>query len=146
MPYYGEVYDNKSWDGKNWINLPDSDSDTLKQKFRIQDNFRLIDEKNIHPDGCFKCPMCWHKHYLITNYNLLCDGCLSVCANAGSSELRKNILEYKYYEKLYFTNKLDKSHPIYLEILLRKEFRDLYESKLRENYISTKRNEQYYLL
>jgi hypothetical protein len=83
-PLYGSLNDKGQWfDGKDWRSWADSKSEDFEKKvaqetFRIWETLKRHDEKNCHVDGIFECPRCRYKHYIPDNFELLCDGCVSV--------------------------------------------------------------------
>ena len=124
-PYYGEENQHGQWwDGKSFRKLP-NDND---QKGFVQMAFRRIDylsslyEKGCHADGCFTCPRCRMTHFLPTNYDLLCDGCVRA-ELANNSNVEKEILEWKQKTKLHYSGS---PQP---EIIEREIFREHSQNK-----------------
>jgi hypothetical protein len=96
-PYYGATNEkNQWWDGKNWANSKKTDD--LKRLTQVKESF--LD--SCHLDGVFECPRCWRPHFLIDNYDLLCDGCADICIEFGG-ELKDNILKFKEKARNYWT-------------------------------------------
>lgn len=61
-----------------WKNLPQNvlefEQYNLKEKELEQEWF----ENNCHPNGVFFCNRCYRKHNVPDNFDLLCDGCISI--------------------------------------------------------------------
>lgn len=125
MPYYMEENQlGQYWDGKSFVKNPKSDSEFNRLFLRNLTIMKEHDENNCHIDGVFKCPRCWRKHYIVSNYDLLCDGCADLVSKIGSDFVKNNIEIWKNMGKKYFSN-------IYIpEIRIRILARDMLEAKL----------------
>ena len=79
-PYYGALNAvGQWWDGHAWRRMRGA-SDQLMQFTTYMEH----DAANCHMDGVFQCPRCRRQHYLCDNFDLLCDGCVSVLADMGA--------------------------------------------------------------
>lgn len=65
----GKVFDAKVY---QWISDKDNLS-LLKMSTADQEWFR----DSCHPNGYFKCNRCYRKHFIVDNFDLLCDGCVN---------------------------------------------------------------------
>jgi hypothetical protein len=96
-PYYGATNDQDQWwDGTTWKNFGHFDpkkgrslsvTDILTQFETLRDH----DSFNCHVDGVFKCPRCRRMHFIPDQFDLLCDGCASICeTHPNSSQVIKD--------------------------------------------------------
>lgn len=71
------VFDARNW---QWLSVPkESDLTEYSQfvmKLSIPDS--EWENDNCHPNGYFRCPRCYKKHFVVDNFDFLCDGCVSL--------------------------------------------------------------------
>ena len=102
-PYYGQENQHEQfWDGKSWCNLPKTEKNNAKLIYSSIEYLSQLDRKNCHPDGCFICPRCRKNHYIVDNYDLLCDGCVTV-ELGNNSHVEKEILAWKEKSKRHWS-------------------------------------------
>lgn len=79
-PYFGATNDQGQWwNGKNWKRYNDQDpSAVIERALWSAELLRGDDEAGRHRDGVFTCPRCRLTHFIVDNFDLLCDGCVSV--------------------------------------------------------------------
>ena len=129
MPYYGE--ENQSghwWDGKSFRKHND-----IQDVYYLLERGRIEEEKSTHVDGVFKCPCCWNLHFIVSNYDYLCDGCVRNMIHDNPSKIDKEtfdaIMLWKNKEKLHFSGHQQS------EILERIKERDCLEKQQREVFL-----------
>lgn len=103
IPFGATDSDGKWWDGRDWRKW--SEHDLL----RIYEILSRHDEDNCHVDGVFKCPRCRKMHYIVSNYDLLCDGCVEICLDSPDCtlEVKNNILEWKEKARKHYQGQRD---------------------------------------
>lgn len=125
MPYYGEENQNgQYWDGKTFVSNPKSQSEFNKLFLRNLTIGKEYDDNNCHLDGCFKCSRCRRRHYIIGNYDLLCDGCMLSELRNGYTKTIENITKWNTMSKRYW------SGEFIPEIAIRKVARDMLDARL----------------
>lgn len=128
MPYYMEENQlGQYWDGKQFANQPNTPKQDLSLYFKLTTKGREYEEAGCHFDGVFKCPRCRRTHNLIGNYDLLCDGCVSVTLAQSNQDLISEINRWRKMEREYFSGK---PCP---EILIRSFARDILYSRQMMN-------------
>ena len=73
-------------------------------------------DNNCHPNGSLFCPRCYRKHWLVDNYDFLCDGCNNL------------LLSYEPYRTTLLENK-----PTEEEIQRRLKFRQDLENFVKSD-------------
>lgn len=102
----------KIFDAKVWQYVSDKDELSIL-KMSIEDKEWISD--SCHPNGYFKCNRCYRKHFIVNNFDLLCDGCVNTLINDfPDSEPTKLLLEWNYdnsiiEERIKLRNALDKA-------------------------------------
>ncbi len=102
--------DGKVFDAKQYHYASDSDELSL-QKMTIIDHEWYMN--NCHPNGYFKCNRCYRKHFVIENFDLLCDGCVQILKNDypehdATRQLNSFVLTDELFnQRLTLRNKLD---------------------------------------
>lgn len=126
-PWYGAINSDGKWfDGKNWVNCVAQNTKTintdyyeqfLKQKTKLNESF----DNGCHIDGVFECPRCWRPHFIIDNFDLLCDGCSEIVVSHinATEEQIIGIQLFKEKAKKHYSGLLDP------DILARKNERDI---------------------
>ena len=101
MPKYLEKNDkNQWWDGVTWRNLGTSNSKTSVHTYYRMQAYRIDDKlHNTNRDGCFKCPRCYLKHYLPTNYDYLCDFCMELVLTHPKTR-QETVQAIQYWKQL----------------------------------------------
>ena len=104
--------ENQWWDGKNWKSNPGprQDIEHIEKLFWLMEKMRGYDVANGHPTGVFKCPRCWQHHYIVDNFDLLCDRCAAdilVHPNAPQEQI-VSINEWKQKAKLHWSGNAQK--------------------------------------
>jgi hypothetical protein len=57
---------------------PRNAKDEAHKAFRAIESIAEYVDNTRHPDGCFQCPRCKHYHFVVDNYDLLCDPCATI--------------------------------------------------------------------
>ena len=89
---HGTLLDGKIFDAKVYQYV--SAKDTLSTlKMSIEDSEWMRD--SCHPNGYFRCNRCYRKHFIVNNFDLLCDGCVNTLKNDfPNSEPTKMLLNW----------------------------------------------------
>jgi hypothetical protein len=58
---------------------------------------------NTNRDGVFKCPRCYKKHYVPTNYDYLCDGCVDILLTHPKT-MERTLAGIKYWRSIASDN------------------------------------------
>lgn len=89
----GKVFDAKVY---QYVSAKDTLS-TLKMS--IEDSEWMRD--SCHPNGYFRCNRCYRKHFIVNNFDLLCDGCVNTLRNDfPDSEPTKKLLEWNFDDSI----------------------------------------------
>lgn len=122
---YKEREDGSYWAGlssnMSWRKPPTNDKDLDQQYLWFKVSTQEYVETTRHPDGCFKCPRCKCYHYILDNYDLLCDTCVDiVLTHEKATQLQiEGIKLWQAKKKLYWSVNRVEDAEIEARLLLR---------------------------
>lgn len=104
---YGSIHANGQWwDGKTWrkdsVNRfggPDGHDELM-----MVEKLSGHEANNCHVDGAFECPRCRRSHFIVDNFDLLCDGCETLVYGhpEATAQMREGIDQWRHKKRKHW--------------------------------------------